>query len=244
MSQPTAPVGDSLTPDALNRAIQLPPAPADEQPLPYFNPEADRTIGAATPKTIEDTLDSLPSAMTVDPNADPDTALRDQLKALQGELAELVTEQEKRAEASDADTPREYVFESSDLAGAIILTLKDRTTFLVQFRNTPIVRRGRLTQRGVWRSQWLPFEIKNEPGKVEDIVAALKRTDDFKYGHITAQETANAQELTAEMMKLRGAIHSVHTGALPSNAPADVNYDESMRAVPKIARSQSLPQRQ
>lgn len=236
MSQPNAPAGETLSPQALNAAIQLPPG---EPPLPYFNPNAGRVPGAATEKTVEEMLDSLPTATKApnDPNADPDAALRAQLQALQGEIAAMMTAKEKAAEGGT----KEYVFEADDLNGCILLTLSDKSTYMMQFEKTPIVRHGHLTHRGMWRSSKVPFAVASEPGKVEAIVAALKRTEDYQYGRVKDQAGADAAELGADMAKLRLAIRNSQTGAPAAVAQQNVNFEESMRAVPRIAQSPSLP---
>lgn len=240
MSQPTAPVGDSLSPEQLNALIQLPPPPPGEQPLPYHNPEAGRVQGAATPQSIEETLAALPtaSAAGISADADPDAALRQQLEALKGELTDLLDGQERRA-ADPAAV--EYVFENNNLAGWNLLTLPDKTTYMMKFAPTPVVRHGRLSQRGVWRSSRHAEDFADDPGRLEAVVKALKRSEDWRNGVIKDQQHADAEELTREMSRLRGAIQNVKTGHLPSQFVPNVNTEEGLRAVPQIAKGVSLP---
>ena len=232
-----APVADSLSPDRLSALIEVPP---DPNPLPQYNPLAGHDPAAATPEDVEKMLAELPQANKADTvSDDPNAALVANLRALQDELQTTIEAQEKIASAAPGE--RERVFESDDLNLMVLLRLKDKTTYMVQFKGVPIVRRGKLTKRGVWRTSALPEDMAD---RADEIAGAMLKVDDFRYGRIRERDAAEAEDVAAEIGRLRGALARRGTDAPSHTGPQDKNFDDQLRSVPNIARTMQLPARQ
>ena len=229
-----APVADTLSPDQLSALIQVPP---DPDPLPRYDPNAGHDPKAATPEDVEKMLADLPQANKADTvSDDPNAALVANLRALQSELQTTIDGQEKIAAASPGE--REYVFESDDLNLYLVVRLKDKTTYMMQFASVPIVRRGKLTKRGVWRSSSLSEDMAD---RAVEIVETLRKIDDFRFGRIRERESADAEDIAGEIGRLRGAL-ARRSGEAPSQTgPQDRNFDDALRSVPNIARTMQLP---